>query len=480
MAPGEKWIYESGLHPGGLADHLLDALEKQGTVLLGPACSDPEIRPQSVSHPATESGPVPCSPLYGFGPAGSALLFANPVETITCSSTKDLVPFFSRLEAALNAGFFTAGWFSYEFGALLEPRLRQKIFSDIPSAPDSEARFIQKARGCPAPLAWLGLYESCQVLDRASFLSACNRISEDFFQSRWCREGNEPEISFPISSQEFCQAIEDIHNLIRAGDTYQVNYTISGEFAVYCNPASLFFHLWQRQPVSFSAYVNNAPYRILSLSPELFFRLDNGWLSSMPMKGTAPRGSAPDEDRHIRKTLKNDMKNRAENVMIVDLIRNDLGRISETGSVHVPELFRIEEYETLFQMVSLVQGRLRADTGWQQIFQALFPCGSITGAPKIRTMEIISDLEKGPRGIYTGAMGYIAPYGSNAVFNVAIRTLEFIKNQGRIGVGAGITIDSKPEMELEETLLKARFLSSQLKMLQKRKRDCCLIRGRAG
>ncbi len=180
------------------------------------------------------------------------------------------------------------------------------------------------------------------------------------------------------------------------------------------------------------------------------------------MKGTAPRGKDRKEDVEIKKRLATDKKNRAENVMIVDLLRNDIGKICKTGSVSVPNLFKVEEYATLFQMISKVKGSLKDSVTLYDVIEAIFPCGSITGAPKIRSMEIISELESEPRGIYTGAIGYMTPDGE-ACFNVAIRTLYIKNGAGEIGIGSGITIGSDPEEEFKETLLKAKFLTDEVR-----------------
>jgi len=266
---------------------------------------------------------------------------------------------------------------------------------------------------------------------------------------------------FDTTEKQYKEAIARIKDYIRAGDTYQVNYTIRGRFSFEGDPALLYEALRMRQPVPYGGFVRACGMSVLSLSPELFFRIRDGFIESRPMKGTVKRGRWLEEDAAKARWLFEDEKNRAENVMIVDLIRNDLGRICEIGTVAVPKLFEIERYETLFQMTSLVRGRLK-EGKWcaKDVFKALFPCGSVTGAPKIRTMEIIAELENSPRGIYCGAIGFM--HRSQSVFNVAIRTVTLSGSKGEIGIGSGVTIDSIDEVEYGETTLKMDFLTKPL------------------
>jgi para-aminobenzoate synthetase/4-amino-4-deoxychorismate lyase len=217
---------------------------------------------------------------------------------------------------------------------------------------------------------------------------------------------------------------------------------------------------------AFAAYLNAGRYRILSASPELFFRVDGGRLTTRPMKGTAPRGRWPQEDREIEATLRASVKDRAENAMIVDLLRNDLGRIARVGSVEWSRIFEPERYETVWQLTSTVSAELDAGIGLLDVFRALFPSGSVTGAPKVRTMELIAELEDSARGVYCGAVGFVAPPGASgpaACFNVAIRTvvLDAETRVAEYGVGGGITWDSSPEGEFEETVAKARVLTAR-------------------
>ncbi len=371
-----------------------------------------------------------------------SLLFTRPVETIAAWHPSDCKTLFNRVEDALSRGLFVAGWLSYEWGYALIPQLSGLLEEKRPDG----------------PLAWLGVYENPVIWNCKKSRRPPGEKSDRHVHD--LDDGRKPAVSAPeldTSKQEFANAVRQIKELIAAGDTYQVNYTVRCHFQFDGDPLRLYRKLRSSQRVSYGAVIRNGSRWILSLSPELFFHRKGETIWSRPMKGTMPRGASPEEDRKIADFLGSDIKNRAENVMIVDLLRNDIGRIAETGSVKVPELFHVEEYETLFQMTSRIEARIRPGMGWKEIFQALFPCGSITGAPKIRTMEIISQLEKSPRGVYTGAIGFISP-ANEAVFNVAIRTVELEKGSGTMGTGCGITIGSDPEAEYLEAVLKARFL----------------------
>ncbi|HET7864179.1 MAG TPA: aminodeoxychorismate synthase component I [Burkholderiaceae bacterium] len=272
----------------------------------------------------------------------------------------------------------------------------------------------------------------------------------------------------------FDRAIAAIHAAIRAGETYQVNYTYRCSFDAFGSPVALYRRLRARQPVAYGALMHlptPTPRWVLSCSPELFVRHQQGLLTARPMKGTARREREPEGDSETARLLSLDEKNRAENLMIVDLLRNDLGRIARTGSVRVPDLFTIEPYATVFQMTSTVQAQVEPGLGLPEMLRALFPCGSITGAPKHHTMQIIAGLEQGPRGLYTGAIGWLdAPREPGRAcgdfcFSVAIRTLTLQDAQadglqpGRLGIGAGIVLDSVAADEFAECRLKARFVS---------------------
>jgi para-aminobenzoate synthetase/4-amino-4-deoxychorismate lyase len=263
-----------------------------------------------------------------------------------------------------------------------------------------------------------------------------------------------------ITGTNYLCAVKNIRETIARGETYQVNFTTRQRFKVSGDPFTLYRRMCCNQQAPFCAWLNIGTHRILSASPELFFALDDHLLTMKPMKGTAPRQPRADDDLRQCEQLAASSKDRAENLMIVDLVRNDLARIAETGSVQVPALFDVESYPTVHQMTSTVTARLRAEIGLTDIFRALFPCGSITGAPKRHTMEIIRELEGQPRGVYCGAIGYVSP-GREAVFCVAIRTvvMDVVTGAAEIGIGSGITWDSDAASELRECLDKAAFLT---------------------
>ncbi len=265
-----------------------------------------------------------------------------------------------------------------------------------------------------------------------------------------------------IEKNEYVKDINYIREAISNGETYQVNYTFKTKFQFDGNTEKLFYDLCMKQSVSYSAFIRFDDWDILSLSPELFFRRNKDKLIVKPMKGTIKRGVNNEDDEVKSCELYNSIKNRAENVMIVDLLRNDIGKISKIGSVKVSKLYEIEKYETLFQMTSTIESQLKYDTSWTKLIASIFPSGSVTGAPKINTMRIIDKLEKEPRGIYTGSIGYISP-NNCGIFNVAIRTVVINKAEkyGEMGIGSGIVYDSSAEAEFDECILKANFLTSR-------------------
>ncbi len=268
------------------------------------------------------------------------------------------------------------------------------------------------------------------------------------------------------AKSEYIKNVRKIKDFLRKGDTYQVNYTVKSNFDFSGDYISFFKSLLFNQSAKYSAFINLGDKILISLSPELFFSIENKKITTMPMKGTVKRGVNNEEDKKNSKSLKSSPKDKAENVMIVDLLRNDLGKICRFGSVKTEDLFSVEKYESLFQMVSKVSGKLTDKTSVGDIIKNIFPCGSVTGAPKIRTMEIIKEIEKEERGIYTGAIGIIE--NKNAAFNVGIRTLEINKKtcKGVMGLGSGIVIDSEPEKEYEEVKLKGNFLKEPQKYFE--------------
>jgi para-aminobenzoate synthetase/4-amino-4-deoxychorismate lyase len=270
-----------------------------------------------------------------------------------------------------------------------------------------------------------------------------------------------------VSRDEYDRSVSRIRELIAAGDTYQVNYSFPLTSSFNGDAFAWFRDLCVAQGAQYSVYLDLGRYQVLCLSPELFFERRGNHVITRPMKGTVRRGRWPAEDLELAQWLKHSAKDRAENVMIVDLLRNDLGKVSVPGSVRVSSLFDLERFETVWQMTSTVESTLQDGTTLVDLMRALFPCGSITGAPKIRTMQIIRELERFPRGLYTGAIGLLRP-GGDCVFNVAIRTVVIDTESGvaTFGVGGGVTIDSTADREYEECLVKSRFLRSTAREFQ--------------
>lgn len=394
-----------------------------------------------------ESAARRSAPVAGVAPAADALLFLDPLRTLEARTADELRALLLALDAAAAGGLYAAGFLHYECGFLLEPKAGP-VAADV-------------------PLAWFGIYDRCHRYDaaRGGFvagdppqLSALRNVDP--------AAGGEPEASFALSYEEYAPRIAAIHDWIRSGDVYQLNFTAPYRIEAPGSLAALYGRLRQRQPAEYCAFVHGRPgERILSFSPELFFRVEERdgrrRIVTRPMKGTVGRGRTTEEDRARAAWLRADEKNRAENLMIVDLLRNDLGKLARVGSVRVEDLFAVERHPTLWQMTSTVAAELPPRTSLESIFQALFPCGSITGAPKLRAMQLLRGLEAQPRGVYTGSIGYVEPgeLGAQAVFNVAIRTLQMDGSRGRMGVGGGIVIDSSPAGEYAECLLKANFLT---------------------
>jgi len=377
-----------------------------------------------------------------------SLLFLEPREHLIYRPDNDPAMFFKQAQDRLDQGFFLAGYISYEFGYLLEPSLE----SSLQKRPITSSLFDK------IELADLGVYEEPHVYDHktGSFSGAGpwpgGTINESAPPS--------PEITNLRLNQEkddYLKAINRIKSYIEAGDTYQVNYTLKLLFDYAGSIGNLYCTLRRNQSVSYGGIIKNDTNTIMTFSPELFFRKQAETITVRPMKGTMHRGRTLAEDLENADFLHNDIKNRSENVMIVDLLRNDLGRLSRMGGVSVQSLFDVETYETLLQMTSSIKGEI-GNISLEEMFRALFPCGSVTGAPKIRTMEIIRELEVDDRGVYTGAIGFITPKG-DAIFNVPIRTVVLQGSQGEMGIGSGIVWDSDPINEWQECILKANFLT---------------------
>lgn len=370
------------------------------------------------------------------GPQGGRLLrFAGPQGVITARDPADAEAALVALEEARASGRYLAGWFGYELGYVLEPRLG-------PLLPE----------GRNGPLLWFGVFDTCEEVDAAN-LEAQGRAYAGPLRHEWSRE-------------DYRARFGRTHRYIADGDIYQANLSFRSRFRFAGDPLALWLALRKRSAVAHGAYIDDGERQILSLSPELFFRVSSsGALTAKPMKGTAARAHEPSADAAARAHLAMSAKDRAENLMIVDLLRNDLGRIAEMGSVAVENLFAVETYPTLHTMVSTVTAQLRPRTTIPEIVHALFPCGSITGAPKIRAMEIIRELEASQRGVYCGAIGHFAPDGS-ASFNVAIRTITLRGQDGELGIGGAVVWDSRADAEYDECLLKARYYEVARKPLE--------------
>jgi para-aminobenzoate synthetase / 4-amino-4-deoxychorismate lyase len=367
-------------------------------------------------------------------PGGRSLLYTEPEEIIAPASPEQVDAALDALASGLARGLHAAGYFSYEFGYCLEPKLAGSLPAD--------------RRG---PLFWIGLFHAPRPLDDAgtrAWLDAHGGLEHAKIS----------DLRLSWSREQYAKAFARVQDYIAAGDVYQINLTMEYCFAFEGDPVALYAALRRKQRVAHGGLLGTPEFHVLSLSPELFIRREGKHLSTRPMKGTSPRGRTPREDARLKTLLAMDEKQRAENLMIVDLLRNDLGRVARIGSVEVTDLFTVETYRSVHQMTSGITAELRADMGLKDMLRALFPCGSVTGAPKVRAMEIIRELEQGPRGVYTGAIGHIAPSG-DAQFNVSIRTVVLEGDAGEMGIGGGIVADSKEESEFEECLLKAQFLT---------------------
>ena len=354
--------------------------------------------------------------------------FSRCEAIITADAAEQVAAALAQVEQAVVRGKHAAGFVSYEAASGL----------------NSELPVTQKGA---LPLVWFGIFaerSDCRGETATNTTGDC--------------QVSTPELS--IAESTYLNAVNSIRAAIARGETYQVNFTTRQRFSISGDAFTLYRRICRNQQAPFCAWIDIGTHQILSASPELFFSLKNELLTMKPMKGTAPRKPRRDEDLRQRELLAASAKDRAENMMIVDLVRNDLSQIAETGSVQVPALFDVESYPTVHQMTSTVTARIRPEIGLSEIFRSLFPCGSITGAPKRRTMEIIRKLEVHPRGIYCGAIGYVSP-GQDMVFSVAIRTVvtDAATGQAELGIGSGITWDSDAGDELRECLDKGAFLT---------------------
>jgi para-aminobenzoate synthetase / 4-amino-4-deoxychorismate lyase len=373
--------------------------------------------------------------------ASPSFRLVEPVGVLEATRAGEVVEVLDAAEAAAGRGLWVAGFVAYEAAPGLDPDLEVRERD-----PDDPFAAL--------PLAWFAMFERAEE-------TALPVPRDDGVPAA-------PEGTWvPTTSRErFEGSVGRIRDLIAAGETYQVNHTMRLRSRVEGDPRGLYRDLCYAQRAAFAAYLDLGHYRILSASPELFFELRDDAILTRPMKGTAPRGRWPAEDRANAERLLASAKDRAENAMIVDLLRNDLGRISRAGSVTWGDVFRAERYETVWQLTTTVSSRLELGVGLAGVYRGLFPSGSVTGAPKVRTMQLITELEDSPRGLYCGAVGYLAPAGSghpDARFNVAIRTVTLDTDSGtaEYGAGGGITWDSDAGDEYEEAVAKARVLTAR-------------------
>jgi para-aminobenzoate synthetase/4-amino-4-deoxychorismate lyase len=358
------------------------------------------------------------------------LLFIEPEKMVTAYSTDEVLKAMEEIDQYINDGYYAAGYVSYEAGASFDNKLSVKSNNKM-------------------PLIYFGIY---------------SKPINIYYQNTQKSEPFKKKLNWDlnVSEKEYKEKIEAIKQFISCGDTYQVNYTMRFTTDYSFDDISFYEQLLRAQNSKYSAYLNLGRFRILSVSPELFFNVTNGRIITRPMKGTIKRGRWFEEDIANRKELINSEKDQAENLMIVDLLRNDLSKIAKTGTVKVPKLFEVEKYPTVYQMTSTVTAELVDDITFKDIFKALFPCGSITGAPKASTMEIINELEDSPREVYCGSIGYITPE-KKAIFNVAIRTVIIDTQIEKVyyGVGGGITWGSNSTSEYKEAITKAAVLHEE-------------------
>ena len=366
--------------------------------------------------------------IIDFKELGLRHLFTEPIKELKTRDIDQVEALLKEVETYQEAGFYAVGYVSYEAAPAFEKKLAVH----------------------PAPLMgeyllYFTIHEEVETLPFPEDYEAVD------LPANWKEE---------VEAPAYQKAIETIHHHIRQGDTYQVNYTVQLSQELEADPLAIYNRLVVEQKAHYNAFIQHDDVAILSISPELFFEQDDRLLTTRPMKGTTRRGLTNQADLKEAAWLEADPKNRAENMMIVDLLRNDMNRISEIGSEQVTRLCQVEQYSTVWQMTSTIESHLRPEVDLVQAFQALFPCGSITGAPKISTMEIIQKTEKAPRGVYCGTIGILLPKGKR-IFNVAIRTLQMHGTKAIYGVGGGITWDSKWEGEYRETKQKSAVLYRQ-------------------
>ena len=360
-----------------------------------------------------------------FRALGERYTFIQPIKELKTRDLAEVADLLAQVESYQEQGYYVVGYVSYEAAPAFEKKL---AVHKVPLLAEYLLYFTvhDRVETSPIPLT----YEEVDL------------------PSNW------QEVT---SAADYEKAIAQIHHHLRQGDTYQVNYTVQLKQDLSANPFAIYNRMVVEQEAGYNAYVEHDEMAVISMSPELFFEQNDRELTTRPMKGTTKRGLTDDEDLKEAAWLEQDPKNRSENMMIVDLLRNDMNRISEVGSEHVERLCQVEQYSTVWQMTSTIKSQLRPDVDLVEIFRSLFPCGSITGAPKIATMEIIKNLEPQPRGVYCGTIGLLLPNGRR-IFNVAIRTIQLYQEKAIYGVGGGITWDSTWESEYREVHQKAAVL----------------------
>ncbi len=363
--------------------------------------------------------------IIDFKPLKERLIFTNPILELKTSKASQVKDILDKAQAYQKKGFYVVGYLSYEAAKAFDP-----LFS---------------VHSAPLQSEYLAYFSIHQQPKRVPFPTSYSPVD---MPTSW---------QSTVRKEDYKKAIEQIKNHLRQGDSYQVNYTIPLTAHLTADALAIYEQLRMEQGAQYNAYIAHDDQKILSLSPELFFEQHGDQLTTRPMKGTIARGLSDEDDLARASWLAQDPKNRAENMMIVDLLRNDMNRVSTIASEQVTQLCQVEQYATVWQMTSTITTHLRAKTSLTDIFSALFPCGSITGAPKIATMSIIHSLEKYPRGVYCGTVGVLLPEGG-VIFNVAIRTLQIHKQEAIYGVGGGITWLSDWESEYQETQEKAQVL----------------------
>ena len=366
--------------------------------------------------------------IIDFKELGLRHIFTKPIKELKTRDIDQVEALLKEVETYQEAGFYAVGYVSYEAAPAFEKKL------DVHPAPLMGEYLL-----------YFTIHEKVETLPFPEDYEAVD------LPANWKEE---------VEAPAYQEAIKTIHHHIRQGDTYQVNYTVQLSQELEADPLAIYNRLVVEQKAHYNAFIQHDDVSILSISPELFFEQEDRLLTTRPMKGTTRRGLTNQADLEEAAWLEADPKNRAENMMIVDLLRNDMNRISEIGSEQVTRLCQVEQYSTVWQMTSTIESRLRPEVDLVQTFQALFPCGSITGAPKISTMEIIQQTEIAPRGVYCGTIGILLPKGKR-IFNVAIRTLQMQGTKAIYGVGGGITWDSKWEGEYQETKQKSAVLYRQ-------------------